>query len=117
MDLAGDVEAEGTLAREAENEESRSFNDTPTFINIAVARRYSQFMAPNDDAKRANTFITIAQLKFKQSLRKEEPEAGLPPIPVDTSSQLFSAVDAVLAQNTPVNIQVSECNTTISRWL
>ncbi|KAJ4401049.1 hypothetical protein N0V91_008189 [Didymella pomorum] len=62
-------------------------------------------MAQNDDAKRANTAITIAQLKFKQNLKKEEPETRLPPIPVDTCSQFFSAIDAVLAQNTPVNIQ------------
>ena len=72
-------------------------------------------MAPNDDAKRANTVVTIAQLRFKQNLKKEDPGAGLAPVPVETSAQLFNAVDAVLAQNTPVNIQVSECNTTISR--
>ncbi|KAF3034483.1 hypothetical protein E8E12_002590 [Didymella heteroderae] len=62
-------------------------------------------MAQNDDAKRANTVITIAQLKFKQNLKKEEPEARLPPVPVDACSQLFRALDAVLAQNTSVNIQ------------
>ena len=73
-------------------------------------------MAQNDDAKRANTVITIAQLKFKQNVKKEEPETRLPPIPVDTCSQFFSAIDAVLAQNTPVNIQVSDCNTTTGRW-
>jgi len=74
-------------------------------------------MAQNDDAKRANTAITIAQLKFKQNLKKEEPEARLSPVPVDTCSQFFSAIDAVLAQNTPVNIQVSDCNTTTGHWL
>ncbi|KAJ4322493.1 hypothetical protein N0V94_002367 [Neodidymelliopsis sp. IMI 364377] len=37
-------------------------------------------MAQYDDAKRANTVITIAQLKFKQAVKKEEPEAGLPPV-------------------------------------
>jgi hypothetical protein len=72
-------------------------------------------MAQYDDAKRANTVITIAQLKFKQAVKKEEPEARLPPVTVETCSQLFSAIDAVLAQNTPVNIQVSDCNTTIGR--
>ena len=73
-------------------------------------------MVQNDDAKRATTVITIAQLKMKQGLKKEEPEAHLPPISVETCSDLFSAIDAVLAQNTPVNIQVSDCNTTIDRW-
>ncbi|KAF2626567.1 hypothetical protein BU25DRAFT_449154 [Macroventuria anomochaeta] len=62
-------------------------------------------MAQNDDAKRATTVITIAQLKFRQSLKKEEPETRLPPVSVEACSQLFSAIDAVLAQNTPMNIQ------------
>lgn len=66
-------------------------------------------MAQSDDVKRATTVITIAQLKFKQGVKKEEPEARLPPVPVETSSQLLNAIDAVLAQNTPVNIQVSDC--------
>lgn len=73
-------------------------------------------MAQTDSAKRATTAITIAQLKFKQGLKKEEPEARLPPVPVETCSQLFGAIDAVLVQNTPVNIQVSDCNTTTGRW-
>ena len=68
-------------------------------------------MAQDDSAKRATTAITIAQLKFKQGLKKEEPDARLPPVPVETCSQLFSAIDDVLAQNTHVNIQVSDCNT------
>jgi hypothetical protein len=73
-------------------------------------------MAQNDDAKRATTVVTIAQLKFKQALKKEELESRLPPVSVEACAQFFSAVDAVLAQNTPVNIQVSDCNTTIGRW-
>lgn len=73
-------------------------------------------MAQSDDAKRATTAITIAQLKFKQGLKKQEPEAGLQPVSAEICSQLFSAINAVLAQNTPVNIQVSDCNTTIDRW-
>ncbi|KAJ8113503.1 hypothetical protein OPT61_g4378 [Boeremia exigua] len=68
-------------------------------------------MAQNDDAKRATTVITIAQLKFKQGVKKEEPEAGLSAVPVESCSHLFSAVDAVLAQNTPVNIQ------TCTEWI
>lgn len=70
-------------------------------------------MARSDDAKRATTVITIAQLKFKQGLKKEEPEARLPAVTVETCLGFFSALDAVLAQNTPVNIQVSDCITTI----
>ncbi|KZM26752.1 uncharacterized protein EKO05_0010112 [Ascochyta rabiei] len=62
-------------------------------------------MAQNDDAKRATTVITIAQLKLKQGLKKEDSEARLPPVSVEACSQFFSAVDAVLTQNTPVNIQ------------
>lgn len=73
-------------------------------------------MTQTDDAKRATTVITIAQLKFKQGLKKEDPEARLPPVSMEDCSQLFSAIDAVLAQNTPVNIQVSDCNTTVGRW-
>ncbi|KAF9691394.1 hypothetical protein EKO04_010667 [Ascochyta lentis] len=62
-------------------------------------------MAQNDDAKRATTVITIAQLKLKQGLKKEDPEARLPPVSVEACTQFFSAIDAVLAQNTAVNIQ------------
>lgn len=65
-------------------------------------------MAQDDDTKRANTVLTIAQLKFKQALKKEDQEAQLPPVAIDASSQLFSHVDAVLKQNTRVNVQVSE---------
>lgn len=81
-----------------------------------AAAPFSPKMAQIDDTKRANTFITIAQLKFKQNLKKEEPEARLPLVSADTCSQFFSAVDTVLAQNAPVNIQVSDCNTTTDRW-
>jgi hypothetical protein len=65
-------------------------------------------MAQNVEAKRATTVLTIAQLKFKQALKKEEQEARLPPVSVDASSQFFSDLDAVLKQNTRVNVQVSE---------
>ncbi|CAN9119627.1 unnamed protein product [Alternaria alternata] len=61
-------------------------------------------MAPNDDVKRATSVLTIAQIKFKQAMKKTDTEDRLP-IPVEVSSQLFSNIDAVLKQNTRVNIQ------------
>jgi hypothetical protein len=64
-------------------------------------------MAHDDEAKRATTVLTIAQLKFKQALKKEDFEARLPPVSVEISSQFFSDIDAVLKQNTRVNVQVS----------
>lgn len=70
-------------------------------------------MAQADEAKRATTAITIAQLKFKQRVKTGDLEARLAPILAESCSQFFSALDAVLAQNTHVNIQVSDCNTTI----
>jgi hypothetical protein len=68
-------------------------------------------MAPNDDVKRATSVLTIAQIKFKQALKKTDNEDRLPPISVEVSSQLFTNVDAVLKQNTRVNIQVSNYKT------
>ncbi|KAH7550956.1 hypothetical protein BM1_10329 [Bipolaris maydis] len=62
-------------------------------------------MAPSDDAKRATTILTIAQLKFKQAIKKTDNEDRLPPVSVEISSQLFSGIDAVLQQNTRVNVQ------------
>ncbi|KAG9193484.1 hypothetical protein G6011_03519 [Alternaria panax] len=62
-------------------------------------------MALNDDAKRATSVLTIAQIKFKQAMKKTDTEDRLPPIPVEVSSQLFSNIDTVLKQNTRVNIQ------------
>lgn len=67
----------------------------------------SPIMAPSDDAKRATTILTIAQLKFKQAIKKTDNEDRLPPVSVEVSSQLFSGIDAVLQQNTRVNVQVS----------
>jgi hypothetical protein len=64
-------------------------------------------MAQDDEAKRATTILTIAQIKFKQALKKEEAEARLPPVSVEISSQFCSDIDAVLKQNTRVNVQVS----------
>ncbi|EMD67257.1 hypothetical protein COCSADRAFT_63073, partial [Bipolaris sorokiniana ND90Pr] len=62
-------------------------------------------MAPSDDAKRATTILTIAQLKFKQAIKKTDNEDRLPPVSVEVSSQLFSGINAVLQQNTRVNVQ------------
>jgi hypothetical protein len=64
-------------------------------------------MATNDDVKRATSVLTIAQIKFKQAMKRTDTEDRLPPISVEVSSQLFSNIDAVLKQNTRVNIQVS----------
>jgi hypothetical protein len=64
-------------------------------------------MAQNNDTKRAITVLTIAQLRFKQALKKEDAEARLPSVAVEISTQFFSDIDAVLRQNTRVNIQVS----------
>ncbi|KAJ5022187.1 hypothetical protein PSV08DRAFT_388785, partial [Bipolaris maydis] len=49
--------------------------------------------------------LTIAQLKFKQAIKKTDNEDRLPPVSVEISSQLFSGIDAVLQQNTRVNVQ------------
>jgi hypothetical protein len=64
-------------------------------------------MATNDDVKRATSVLTIAQIKFQQAMKRTDTEDRLPPISVEVSSQLFSNIDAVLKQNTRVNIQVS----------
>jgi hypothetical protein len=65
-------------------------------------------MAQNDNSKRAATVLTIAQHKFKHSLKKEDNEARLPAVSVELTSQFLSDLDAVLTQNTPANVQVSD---------
>ena len=67
-------------------------------------------MAPNDDAKRKSG-LTIAQVKFKQAMKDPDAEDCSAPIAVEISSQLFNHVDAVLQQNSPINIQVSSYKT------
>jgi hypothetical protein len=64
-------------------------------------------MAQTDEAKRARAVLTIAQHRFKQALKKEDPEARLPSLAVEISTQFCNDIDAVLRQNTRVNIQVS----------
>jgi hypothetical protein len=65
-------------------------------------------MAQNEASKRAASMLTIAQHKFKQVLKKEDNEARLPPVAVELSTLFLSDVDAVLKQNSPVNVQVSD---------
>jgi histidinol dehydrogenase len=65
-------------------------------------------MAQNENSKRAASVLIIAQHKFKQALKKEDTEARSPPISVELSAQFLSDLDAVLKQNTPVNVQVSD---------
>ncbi|KAH3950695.1 hypothetical protein HBI24_116570 [Parastagonospora nodorum] len=70
----------------------------PTFVLIA--------MAQNDAAKRAASMLTIAQLKFKQALKKDDSsESRLPPVAIELSAQFLSDLDAVLKQSTPANVQ------------
>lgn len=65
-------------------------------------------MAQDTEAQRRTKFESaIAQIKFKQSLKKEEQEALLPPISLEDSAQFCVDLDAVLQRNTPVNVQVS----------
>lgn len=65
-------------------------------------------MAQNDNSKRAATAMTIAQHKFKHSLKKEDNEARSPAVSVELTSQFLSDLDAALKQNTPANVQVSD---------
>ncbi|CAO2647259.1 Nn.00g081810.m01.CDS01 [Neocucurbitaria sp. VM-36] len=62
-------------------------------------------MARSDEAKRATTVLTIAQLKFKQAVKKEQHEAHLQPVSIEGSTHFFSLVDAVLTRNTSMHIQ------------
>ncbi len=65
-------------------------------------------MAVDNEAKRATTVLTIAQLKFKQALKKDDHEARLAPVSVEASSHFFQCLDALLRQNTPSNVQVPD---------
>lgn len=86
----------------------------PSFLCAALPHQLRQqqrvdvvVMAQSDEARRASTAKTIAQLKVKQALKKEDPEARLPPVTAEACSHFFSDVDAALQQNTRVNVQVS----------
>jgi hypothetical protein len=65
-------------------------------------------MAQNESSKRAASVLIIAQHKFKQALKKEDTDARSPPVSVELSAQFLSDLDAVLKQNTSVNVQVSD---------
>jgi hypothetical protein len=71
------------------------------FFLVAMAQQ-------NENSKRAASVLIIAQHKFKQALKKEDTESRLPPVSVEMSAQFLSDLDAVLKQNTPVNVQVSD---------
>lgn len=66
-------------------------------------------MANGDEIKRAETVLRIAQLKFKQMLKKEETVQStiLSPIALESSAQFCSDLDAVFQQNTSGNVEVS----------
>ena len=61
-------------------------------------------MATGDSLKRAETALRIAQLKFKQNLKREE--SSLTPIPLESSASFCEHLDAVLRRNTTDNVQV-----------
>ena len=68
-------------------------------------------MAHNDSSKRVASMLAIAQHKLKQALKKEDSDARLPSVAVELSAQFINDLDAVLKQNTPVNVQVSDYQT------
>jgi electron transfer flavoprotein alpha subunit len=65
-------------------------------------------MSKSDNSKRAASMLTIAQHKFKQALKKEDNQYHTPPVAIELSAQFLSDLDAVLKQNTPANVQVSD---------
>jgi hypothetical protein len=65
-------------------------------------------MATSDDIKRAETGLRIAQLKFKQGLRREDDSRPpLPPVSLESSASFCDHVDAALQRTTTDNVQVS----------
>jgi hypothetical protein len=81
-------------------------------LNRQAARRAT--MAQNDEARRA--ILIDAQQEFKDALnalKKEDLEARMPV----NSTLLFKNIDAVLEQNTHVNIQVSNHETNNHMYL
>lgn len=79
-----------------------------TTAAAALVAPHARAMAQNDSSKRAASMLTIAQHKFKQALKKEDIDARLPPVAVELSSQSLSDLSAVLKQDTPANVQVSD---------
>jgi hypothetical protein len=69
---------------------------------------YTPTMNSGNREKRSDVSVTIAQTTFRQALKKlESSDASLPIVTDEVSNQFCSALDAVLQQNTPANIQVS----------
>lgn len=64
-------------------------------------------MANSDEQKRAETGLRIAQLKFKQALKREDSSRQLSPVSLESSTSFCDHVDAVLQRNTTDNVQVS----------
>lgn len=62
----------------------------------------------SDELKRAETGLRIAQLKFKQALKRDDNSRHpLPPVSLESSSKFCDDVDAVLRRTTTDNVQVS----------
>ncbi|KAF1967485.1 hypothetical protein BU23DRAFT_542802 [Bimuria novae-zelandiae CBS 107.79] len=64
-------------------------------------------MATSESIKRAETGLKIAQLKFKQALKREDnARQALPSVPLESSISFCDYVDAVLRRNTTDNVQI-----------
>lgn len=64
--------------------------------------------AKSDSAKRAETALRIAQLKFKQALKREESATSTRlPVSLESSASFCDSIDAVLQRDTTENVQVS----------
>ncbi|KAJ4293669.1 hypothetical protein N0V90_008953 [Kalmusia sp. IMI 367209] len=69
-------------------------------------------MATSDELKRAETGLRIAQLKFKNALKREDYSPhSLPSVSIESSSTFCDDVDAVLQRNTTENVQ------TCKKWI
>ncbi|KAF9737356.1 hypothetical protein PMIN01_05135 [Paraphaeosphaeria minitans] len=62
-------------------------------------------MANSDELKRAETGLRIAQLKFKQALKREDSSWQLSPVSLESSTSFCNHIDAVLQRNTTANVQ------------
>ncbi|OAG04766.1 uncharacterized protein CC84DRAFT_1121439, partial [Paraphaeosphaeria sporulosa] len=68
-------------------------------------------MANSDELKRAETGLRIAQLKFKQALKREDSSWQLSPVSLESSTSFCNHIDAVLQRNTTDNVQ------TCKKWI
>ncbi|KAJ4346836.1 uncharacterized protein N0V89_010768 [Didymosphaeria variabile] len=63
-------------------------------------------MVNSDELKRAETGLRIAQLKFKQALKREDNSGQpLPSVSLESSTSFCDDIDAVLRRNTTDNVQ------------